>query len=133
MTFRIWCYQLHQEKSLASIGFPLMNSGSRGNEQHYWRIFERGSSSWQKIVMGYWTLAREFCVVNREFSHLWCIMNTMHQTLTRRAPIANIKKLLKTWKEGINYNTANTKGGTDGQTWRRLKKISIVVFVNLLA
>ena len=33
-------------------------------------------------------------------------------------------------KEAIN-NTANTKEGTDGQT-RRLKRITIVVFVNLL-
>ena len=35
-------------------------------------------------------------------------------------------------KEGINY-TANTKAGTDGQSWRRLLQIAIVVFENLLA
>lgn len=48
-------------------------------------------------------------------------------------------KLTKTWKlsletskEGMN-NTANVKGSTDGQTWRRLKRIAIVMFENLLA
>ena len=30
-------------------------------------------------------------------------------------------------------NTASTKGDTDGQTWRRLKRIAVVVFENLLA
>ena len=35
-------------------------------------------------------------------------------------------------QEGIN-NTANTKGETDGKTWRRLKRVAIVVFENLLA
>ena len=35
-------------------------------------------------------------------------------------------------KEDIN-NTANTKGDTDGKTWRRLKRIAIVVFENLSA
>ena len=35
-------------------------------------------------------------------------------------------------KEDIN-NTANTKGGTNGQTWRKVKQIVITVFENLLA
>ena len=34
-------------------------------------------------------------------------------------------------KKGIKH-TANTTGGTGGKTWRRLKQITIVVFVNLL-
>ena len=42
---------------------------------------------------------------------------------------------LKTLEEGINYYdiTANTKRDKDGQTWRRLKRIEIVVFENLVA
>ena len=43
-----------------------------------------------------------------------------------------LKELLKMLKEGINY-PANTKGSTDAQTWRRLKRIAIVVFEKLLA
>ena len=35
-------------------------------------------------------------------------------------------------KEGINDKT-NTKGNTDGKTQRRLKRIAIVAFENLLA
>ena len=35
-------------------------------------------------------------------------------------------------KEGINDKT-NRKGNTDGKTQRRLKRIAIVVFENLLA
>ena len=42
----------------------------------------------------------------------------------------NMKKTLK--KKGIN-NTAITKEGTDRQTLRRLKRIAIAVFQNLLA
>ena len=42
----------------------------------------------------------------------------------------NMKKNAK--KRGIN-NTAITKEGTDRQTWRRLKRIAIAVFQNLLA
>ena len=37
------------------------------------------------------------------------------------------KTVLKTVKEGIN-NTANTKGGMDGQTFRRLKQIVVMFF-----
>ena len=37
------------------------------------------------------------------------------------------KTVLKTVKEGIN-NTANTKGGMDGQTFRRLKQIAVMFF-----
>ena len=37
------------------------------------------------------------------------------------------KEPLKTLKEGKN-NAANTKGGTDGQTSRRLKRIAVVGF-----
>ena len=42
------------------------------------------------------------------------------------------KLQLKTWKEVIN-DTTDTKGEVDGQTWRRLKRIEVVVFGNLLA
>lgn len=39
----------------------------------------------------------------------------------------------KTFKEGLD-NTANRKGGTDGQIWKGLKRIvQIVVSENLLA
>ena len=38
------------------------------------------------------------------------------------------KTVLKTVKEGIN-NTANTKGGMDGQTFRRLKQIVVMFFL----
>ena len=37
------------------------------------------------------------------------------------------KTVLKTVKEGIN-NTAITKGGMDGQTFRRLKQIVVMFF-----
>ena len=40
-------------------------------------------------------------------------------------PPPNCEKLLNIWKKSIN-NTANTKGGTNWQTWRRLKRIEIV-------
>ena len=33
-----------------------------------------------KIVIGYHTLAEEFCVVNGEFSNLRCLMNTLSQS-----------------------------------------------------
>ena len=32
---------------------------------------------WVKIALSYWTLAREFSVVNGEFSNLRCLMNTL--------------------------------------------------------
>ena len=51
-------------------------------------------------------------------------MPNEHSASNKKSTHCKHKKLLKTWKEGINYNTANTKGGTDGQTWRRLKRIS---------
>ena len=31
------------------------------------------------------------------------------------------------------YNTANAKEGTDGQTWRRFKRIAIAIFENVFA
>ena len=34
----------------------------------------------KKIVIGYLTLAGDFCVVNGEFSNLWCLINTLHST-----------------------------------------------------
>ena len=39
-----------------------------------------------------------------------------------------LKKLLKTLKDYIN-DTANKKGGTDGQTWEGLKWIAIETFL----
>ena len=39
--------------------------------------FKRGSTSEYKTVIGYWTFARELCIVNREFSNRWCPMNTL--------------------------------------------------------
>ena len=51
-------------------------------------------------------------------------MPNEHSASNKKSTHCENKKLLKTWKEGINYNSANTKGGTDGQTWRRLKQIS---------
>ena len=43
------------------------------------------------------------------------------------------KKRLKTLKEGINHIIVNTIVRTDGQTWRKLTRIKIVSFENLLA
>ena len=37
---------------------------------------------------------------------------------------------LKTLKEGLN-NTANTKEGTEEQTWRRLERMANAVFENI--
>ena len=42
------------------------------------------------------------------------------------------KKRLKILKEGINH-IVNTIVRTDGQTWRKLTRIKIVSFENLLA
>ena len=42
--------------------------------------------------------------------------------------------MIKTLKYKCSNNTAKTKEGTDGQTWRRFKRIDIaVVFENVLA
>ena len=67
---------------------PLLNSqqgfhkelvaGERGNFSG--EYCERGSMSEYKIVIGYHTLAGEFCVVNGYFSHLHCLMNTLSQS-----------------------------------------------------
>ena len=67
---------------------PLLNSqqgfhkelvaGERGNFSG--EYCERGSMSEYKIVIGYHTLAGEFCVVNGYFSNLRCLMNTLSQS-----------------------------------------------------
>ena len=44
----------------------------------------------------------------------------------------NMKKPLKTLKEGLN-NTTETTDATDGENWRRLKRIEIRVFENCSA
>ena len=46
--------------------------------------FERGSMSESKIVIEYGTLAREFCIVNGEFSDVWCLTNTLYTKLILR-------------------------------------------------
>ena len=53
-------------------------------------------------------------------------------TAVTATKLSETKQMLIMFKEGIN-DTANTKGSTDGQTWRRLKRIAIVVFENMLA
>ena len=35
-------------------------------------------------------------------------------------------------KQSLKVLTANTKEGTDGRTWRKLKQIVIAIFENLL-
>ena len=67
---------------------PLLNSqqgfhkelvaGERGNFSG--EYCETGSMSEYKIVIGYHTLAGEFCVVNGYFSNLRCLMNTLSQS-----------------------------------------------------
>ena len=47
----------------------IKNSGSRRKENIV-------NAEW-KIVIGYRMLAGEFCVVNEDFSNLWCLMNTL--------------------------------------------------------
>ena len=42
---------------------------------------ERGSMSEHKIVIGYHTLNGEFCVVNREFSDLRWLINTLSKAM----------------------------------------------------
>ena len=56
-------------------------AGERGNFSR--EYCERGSMSEYKIVIGYHTLAREFCVVNGYFSNLHCLMNTLSQSALR--------------------------------------------------
>ena len=61
--------------------------------------------------------------------------NKPHRTFAGRlAPdrVTYVKVTAQNFKKGIN-NKANTNGGTDGQTWRRLKRIANAVFENLLA
>lgn len=53
-------------------------AGERGNFSG--EYCERGSMSEYKIVIGYHTLAGEFCVVNGYFSNLRCLMNTLSQS-----------------------------------------------------
>ena len=53
-------------------------TGERGNFSG--EYCERGSMSEYKIVIGYHTLAGEFCVVNGYFSNLRCLMNTLSQS-----------------------------------------------------
>lgn len=40
--------------------------------------FKRASHLNKKIVVSYQTLTEYFCVVNGEFSNLWCLINTLH-------------------------------------------------------
>ena len=40
-------------------------------------ILKRDSTSEEKIVRGYQTLAGEFCVVNVEFSNVQCLINIL--------------------------------------------------------
>ena len=53
-------------------------AGERGNFSG--EYCERGSMSEYKIVIGYHTLAGEFCVVYGYFSNLRCLMNTLSQS-----------------------------------------------------
>ena len=56
----------------------ILVAGERGNFSG--EYCERGSMSEYKIVIGYHTLAGEFCVVNGDFSNLRCLMNTLSQS-----------------------------------------------------
>ena len=47
----------------------------------------------KKIVIGYWTLVGEFCIVNREFSDLQYLMNTLRGgELNKPSPIKPNKR-----------------------------------------
>ena len=59
----------------------IKNSSSRRKVQPYRRILWKTLHVWIKKVIGYQTLAGEFCIVNREFSDLWCLMKTLKSLL----------------------------------------------------
>ena len=55
------------------------------------------------IVIGYGLLAGEFCVVNGEFSDLWCLMNTLYTCIALvlfHKPRTPVKGLLANWHVG---------------------------------
>ena len=58
-------------------GFSLRIQVAEGRRNIAGEYFERGFTSEYKIVIGYRTLAREFCIVNGESSDLQCLMNTL--------------------------------------------------------
>ena len=63
----------------------------------------------------------------------WRNLTKLNKTVRTAIKLSETWKwLLQTWNEGIN-NTEDGKVATDGQSWRRLKRIAIVVFKNLLA
>ena len=71
------------------------------------KYYERGSTSERKIVIGYRTLARELCIVNREFSNLRCLINTM---ITGVSSFTTTKKLkTEVGKGGRNPQTHGNK------------------------
>ena len=62
-------------QSLSGVSLRILVAGERCNITG--EYFEKGSTSEWKVVIGYQTLAGELSLVNREFSHLWCLMKTL--------------------------------------------------------
>ena len=68
-----------------------------------WGIYSGFSLRILVIVIGYGFLAGEFCVVNGEFSNLWCLMNTLCTCIALvlfHKPKTPMKGLLAKWHIG---------------------------------
>ena len=60
---------------LSGFSLRILVAGERCNVTG--EYFERGSMSGYNIVIGYQTFAGELSIVNRIFSDLWCLMNSL--------------------------------------------------------
>ena len=69
----------HLSCAFSRVSFKIPVAGERCNLTGEYK-FETGSMSEWKIVIGYQTWAGEFCVTNREFSGLRCLLNTLIQS-----------------------------------------------------
>ena len=76
-TTRTWHFLMWHLKENMNTGFSLRILVARERCNITGEYFERGSTSEQKIVIGYWAFARDFYEVNEEFHDLWCRMNTL--------------------------------------------------------
>ena len=68
-----------------------------------WGIYSGFSLRILVTVIGYGLLAGEFCVVNGEFSDLWCLMNTLYTCIALflfHKPRTPVKGLLEKWQIG---------------------------------
>ena len=63
-------------KKYYRVSLRILLAGERCNVKG--EYCDRGPiSEFKKIVRGYWKFAREFCIVNREFSDLWYPIDTL--------------------------------------------------------